>query len=170
MRRASRRKANACNLRVVFPGATASERDVCHCFGVLAEAVLVTLRRAKMTLPGHCLSQSGQAVAHPGWASTSGLRRDARLNRLRPHIAIVSFLAARSAATAAAWMLQGERERSRAMQLRLSESYSRRESILADGTSHDLAEHHPTALPARPAALRTCSGRQPGRAAGARLS
>ena len=42
------------------------ERDVCHCFGVLAEAVLLTLRRAKMTLPGHCLSQSGQAVAHPG--------------------------------------------------------------------------------------------------------
>ena len=57
---------NACNMRVVFPETVALERQVCHCFGVLAEAVLLTLRRAKMTLPGHCLSQSGQAVAHPG--------------------------------------------------------------------------------------------------------
>ena len=53
-------------MRVVFPETVALESQVCHCFGVLAEAVLLTLRRAKMTLPGHCLSQSGQVVAHPG--------------------------------------------------------------------------------------------------------
>ena len=35
---------NACNMRVVFPETVALERQVCHCFGVLAEAVLLTLR------------------------------------------------------------------------------------------------------------------------------
>ena len=86
MRRASRRKANACNLRVVFPGATASERDVCHCFGVLAEAVLLTLPGPMLTLAGHCLSQSGQAVAHPG--------KDGRIEaKLPTHRPLVFYLA-----------------------------------------------------------------------------
>ena len=40
------------------------ERQVCHCFGVLAEAVLLTLLGSRLTLAGHCLAQSCQAVAH----------------------------------------------------------------------------------------------------------
>ena len=44
-----------------------ANRQVCHCFGVLGEAVLLTLRRPNDGSGwGHCLSQSGQAVAHPG--------------------------------------------------------------------------------------------------------
>ena len=55
---------NACNIKVVFPETVALESQVCHCFGVLAEAVLLTLLGSRLTLAGHCLAQSCQAVAH----------------------------------------------------------------------------------------------------------
>ena len=51
-----------------LPQLLAWVEPVCHCFGVLAEAVLLTLRGANGGSGwGHCLSQSGQAVAHPDW-------------------------------------------------------------------------------------------------------
>jgi len=49
-----------------FPWGATLESQVCHCFGVFGEAVLVTLRGSNHGSGwGHGLSQSVQAVARP---------------------------------------------------------------------------------------------------------
>ena len=62
------------------------EREVCHCFGVLAEAVLLTLRGANDGFGGGTACPKADKQWHI-LPQPAGLRLDAHLNRLRPDIA-----------------------------------------------------------------------------------